>query len=286
MTISKQLMTMLGLATIGIFSIFGIALTKMDTVYEKANYANDNSLPSVLLLNHIIEDAFRLRLYMWQHLAQTDEKEMNKLEQSIEKMSASIDEYLKKYEPMVSDESDKALLAKDREIKKAYFEFLQKAIKLSRDNQKEASRDYILSNSAIGQALTGVFDEHMAYNEKLAKEGASMGLDAKKGANLMMIILSLSVAAGVIIISIIIRNNIMQGVHLVRDSIGNFVKNKELNFRIKYEKNNEIKEMVDSFNDLVVTLEHTIGDAKNSSNENASVSHELSTTSMQIGRNA
>ncbi len=36
----------------------------------------------------------------------------------------------------------------------------------------------------------------------------------------------------------------------------------------------------------MTTLETTITDAKTSSNENASVSHELSTTSMQIGRNA
>ena len=56
--------------------------------------------------------------------------------------------------------------------------------------------------------------------------------------------------------------------------------------RISYDKNNEIKEIVNSFNTLIETLEHTIADAKTSSNENASVSHELSTTSMQIGRNA
>ena len=53
-----------------------------------------------------------------------------------------------------------------------------------------------------------------------------------------------------------------------------------------YNQQNEIKEIVDSFNELITTLEHTIIDAKNSSSENASVSHELSTTSIQIGRNA
>jgi len=36
----------------------------------------------------------------------------------------------------------------------------------------------------------------------------------------------------------------------------------------------------------VITLEQTIIEAKTSSSENASISHELSTTSMQIGRNA
>ncbi|ARU48084.1 Methyl-accepting chemotaxis protein McpH [Sulfurospirillum diekertiae] len=49
---------------------------------------------------------------------------------------------------------------------------------------------------------------------------------------------------------------------------------------------NEIQEIVNSFNSLVDTLETIIDDVKHSSSENASVSHELSTTSMQIGRNA
>lgn len=286
MTISKQLMTMLGIAVVGIFFIFGIALTKMDTVYEKANYGNENSLPSVLLLDQTIQEAFRVRLYMWQHLAQTDEAQMGKIEETIFKTEAKIKENLKKYEPIVSDDTDRALLAKDHEAISAYYAFLEKAMKLSKANQKEASREYILSNTAIGLEFTNVFVSHMNYNEKLAQEGAKMGLDAKKNANVMMIFLSLGVIAAVIFISVLIRNNIMQGVHLVRDSIGNFVRNKELKFRINYNKSNEIKEMVDSFNELIVTLEHTIVDAKNSSSENASVSHELSTTSMQIGRNA
>ncbi|WP_263833092.1 methyl-accepting chemotaxis protein [Sulfurospirillum oryzae] len=286
MTISKQLMTMLAIAIIGIFLIFGIAITKMDIVYEKANYGNDNSLPSVLILNQAIQEAFRVRLYMWQHLAQTDVAQMEKIEETIAKTKANINENFKKYEPMISDDTDKALLAKDREVAAAYYAFLDKAIKLSKANQKDASRDFILNNTAIGLEFTNVFVEHMNYNEKLAHEGAQIGLDTKKSANILMIFLSLGVIIGVIFISVLIRNNIMQGVHLVRDSIGNFVRTKELNFRINYEKQNEIKEMVDSFNSLVTTLESTIVDAKASSSENASVSHELSTTSMQIGRNA
>ena len=101
-----------------------------------------------------------------------------------------------------------------------------------------------------------------------------------------MIGLSLLVAIAVIIIGIMIRNNIMNGVFLIRDGISGFVQNKELKFRINYGKRNEIQEIVNSFNSLVDTLETIIDDVKRSSSENASVSHELSTTSMQIGRNA
>lgn len=57
----------------------------------------------------------------------------------------------------------------------------------------------------------------------------------------MMIVLSLIVAIAVIAFGFIIRNNIMQGVSLIRDSISGFVSNKNLKFRINYGKNNEIQ---------------------------------------------
>jgi len=285
-TISKQLMTMLSIAILGILCIFGIAITKMDTVYEKANYANENSLPSVLVIDDAMSRAYSIRISVLYHMLQTEDKAMDKIEQDIAKAKVLIEDEFKKYEPLISDDTDKALLAKDREAVANYYALADKLIKLSRQNKNEEARDMATANSHIGTALTAAFTEHMDYNEKLALEGAQVGLATKKSASLIMIFLSLGVAAAVIFISTLIRNNIMQGVHLVRDSIGNFVRNKELNFRIKYEKPNEIKEMVDSFNDLVMTLETTITDAKSSSNENASVSHELSTTSMQIGRNA
>jgi methyl-accepting chemotaxis protein len=63
-------------------------------------------------------------------------------------------------------------------------------------------------------------------------------------------------------------------------------KTKDLNTKIEYDKHNEIREIVDSFNSLITTLKTTIEDAKVSSNENASVSHELSSTSIHIGKNA
>ena len=126
----------------------------------------------------------------------------------------------------------------------------------------------------------------MHYNEKLAGNDAKIAVETKQSATFWMITIAIIIAIAVIMLSIAIRKNIMQGVHLIRDSITHFVADKNLKFRIGYDKKNEIKEIVDSFNSLVTTLETTITDAKTSSNENASVSHELSTTSMQIGRNA
>ncbi|WP_041957937.1 methyl-accepting chemotaxis protein [Sulfurospirillum arsenophilum] len=286
MTISKQLMVMLSIAIIGTCTIFGISIREMDKIYEETNYSNVNSLPSILVFNDITVNALRLRLVLWEHISQDDKEANNKSAEGIKKAIDEIAKGLKDYEALLSDTKDRELLNKDLESFKQYTAVAQEVLKLSGSGHKTEAGNFLNKSRPILKIFTAALDAHMEYNAEIAKNSAKMAAEDKQNASFVMIILSLAIIGSTIFISVLIRNNIMQGVHLVRDSIGNFVRNKELNFRIQYTKQNEIKEMVDSFNALVETLESTIVDAKTSSSENASVSHELSTTSMQIGRNA
>ncbi|HRF56236.1 MAG TPA: methyl-accepting chemotaxis protein, partial [Campylobacterales bacterium] len=88
------------------------------------------------------------------------------------------------------------------------------------------------------------------------------------------------------VMSYIVIGQIMRPISLLRNSIGAFDSHKELGFRVVYDGKDEIGDAIKSFNALLTTLEETIKDAKKTSNENASVSHELSATSAQIGKNA
>ncbi|AFL68785.1 methyl-accepting chemotaxis protein [Sulfurospirillum barnesii] len=286
MSIAKQLMLMLLIAIIGTCTIFGISMKKMDQVYEETNYVTVNSLPSVLSLNHSMLYGLRLRLVMWEHITQEDKTANAKSKEGILGALNDLEKELKTYESMVSNEKDKALLAKDLEALEGFKKLVDEILKLSESGHKAEAAVTFNKARPVLKALTSALDEHMQYNLELANQMATHAASEKENANLLLIILSLCIIGSTIVLNLLIRKNIMQGVHLVRDSIGHFVRTKELNFRIKYEKQNEIKEMVNSFNMLVETLESTIVDAKSSSSENASVSHELSTTSMQIGRNA
>ena len=279
-------MVMLAIAIIGTCTIFGISMKKMDQVYEETNYVTINSLPSILSLNHTMLYALRLRLVMWEHITQEDKEANAKSKEGILGALSDLEKEFKKYESMISDEKDKALLMKDLEAFGAFKKLVDDIVKLSESGRKAEATIAFNKARPVLKALTSALDEHMQYNQDFANKMAIGAADAKQNANLVMIILSLTIIGSTIFISVLIRNNIMNGVHLVRDSISNFVRHKDLNFRIAYEKQNEIKEMVESFNELIATLENTIVDAKASSSENASVSHELSTTSMQIGRNA
>ncbi|MCR1810539.1 methyl-accepting chemotaxis protein [Sulfurospirillum sp. hDNRA2] len=286
MSIGKQLITMLGIAIFGIIAVFSIGMTKMEQVYEKTNTCNVNSLPSVLLMGDMSQDFNAMRITIWEHISSHDKGELKALENKFKEYKTSFDLHYKKYSVLLSDDKDREFYKKEQELLFSFLAMTDQVFKLSDEDKNDEAKAIVYANRASTAQLAKLFEEHMTYNQHLAESDAKMAVEAKNSASSMMIGLSLIVALSVIVLGVMIRNNVMQGVHLIRDSISGFVQKKELKFRIHYGKKNEIQEIVNSFNTLVDTLEHIIEDVKRSSSENASVSHELSTTSMQIGRNA
>lgn len=286
MSISKQLITMLTIAILGIIAVFTIGLSKIGKVYEETNRCNIDSLPSIVILNDLRENFYIMRIRAWEHVANTDKEKMKAIEKQFYDAKRSFEENSKKYEPYLLTPQGREYFQKIQENFTAYTELTTKVLKLSYEEKPEEAITLIYQNRAVVESATKTLHEYTNFKKENAFKGADEASIEKRSASTMMIGLSLLVIVGVIILSFMIRNNIMQGVSLIRDSISGFVTNKNLKFRINYGKSNEIQDIVNSFNDLVCTLEVIIDDVKHSSNENASVSHELSTTSMQIGRNA
>ncbi|WP_442765366.1 methyl-accepting chemotaxis protein [Sulfurospirillum cavolei] len=286
MNISKQLITMLTLAIIGIASVFSISFYKMDEVYTETNYGNVNTVPSILVMNGIMEDYYYLRVYAFEFLSATDQKSMDESAAMIKEVRASLDKKVKSYKELLSDAKDQELYDKDIAILKQYNDLLDQFLALSKANQKEEARTLAFAKRPFLATISDTLRAHMNYNKELAEKMAGVASNTKDSASALMIGLSIVVIVLVVLTSVMIRRNILQGVHIIRDGMLGFVEKKELNFRMQYDKQNELKDISDGFNGLVSTLEQTIVDAKTSSNENASVSHELSATSMQIGRNA
>ena len=277
---------MLTIALLGLVLNFGISMTKMDQVFEKTNTCNIDSLPSILILSDLQENFYAMRIRTWEHVANTNHEKKKEIENNFYEFKRTFEANSKKYEPYLITAQGREYFKKIQETFINYVELSGKVFTLSNAGKNEEAVALLYQNRLIVDNAAKTLDEYINFKENRAKSDASIAIETKQNSTIFMLIIGAAVAVSIFILSIIIRKNIMQGVHLIRDSITHFVKDKNLKFRISYAKNNEIQEIVDSFNDLVTTLETTITDAKSSSNENASVSHELSTTSMQIGRNA
>ncbi|MDD3466080.1 MAG: methyl-accepting chemotaxis protein [Campylobacterales bacterium] len=286
MTISKQLILLVLSALIGMITMFGIGYIKIGNVYEETNYCNVNSIPSITTLAAMTANVTTLRVTIWQYVVQTNEARAKDIEPRREKAKKALEENLKKYEKLVSDDKDRALLKADIDALAKYDELTSKAIELCKNGKELEARDLLTNAREVVTNVGKVFEDHMKYNVELANQGSVVAASEKSSASAQMIVLAIITLIALIAMGYTMGKSIIDGVHLIHNSITNFVKTKDLNTKIDYNKKNEIGEIADSFNSLLETLKATINDAKNSSSENASVSHELSSTSIHIGKNA
>jgi len=102
--------------------------------------------------------------------------------------------------------------------------------------------------------------------------------------NLLLIIFGVLLVTMVIFALIVIRK-INSQINNISDSIANIAKSKDLSSKIKITGKDEFTSLAKNLNDMFGTLRDVIADAKSSSIENSSISHELSTTSVSVGKN-
>ena len=283
MSLSKQLMAMLSIAMVGIMIVFSLGIKNMNSTYATLHEANTQTIPGILVMDDILQDFYMMRLKVWEHIASVDIAKMKALEVQVNDRKVILEKNYEKYAPYMITPEDKTFYTEVQELFVAYTRLANDVLKLSREGKKDEAINLIYSNRST---LVKSLDARMDKIEHASEKNAQNAEKTKEMAFTIMIIVSFVVGFFVALVSFIIHKNIIHGVHLIRDTISGFVRHKNLKLRIHYGKKNEIQEIVNSFNDLVSMLEITIVDAKNMSNENASVSHELGMTSMQIGRSA
>ncbi len=101
--------------------------------------------------------------------------------------------------------------------------------------------------------------------------------------------LATTLAVGIVIFSLLIlwfiKLSVTKPLEEFKETLLEISKTKDLTIRVDEEAPQELSDMAHGFNDFVNTLRELIDSSKQSSSENASISHELSTTSLSVGSN-
>lgn len=115
-------------------------------------------------------------------------------------------------------------------------------------------------------------------------------IDAKiETASYTLTLLSVGLVVGILIfvfaILYFIKTSVTQPIESLKGALLNIGESKNLTIKVSEDAPAELSEMAKSFNALIATLRDLIETSKLGSSENASISHELSTTAMGVGEN-
>ena len=197
MTVVKKMILLVLAALVGIVALAAIGRYQLARVYESASYGTVNSIPSFTALDAAFEQLAVYRTRVWQHMAQTDGDKKAVIANQLADNRRKLDEALKKYDALVSDDKDKALLATDRASLADYGRVADEVLALSRAGKSAEGRDLMLTNAAIVDKCWDAFNEHRKYNEDLAKAAATSAVAIQNSAELMSLASALATLAAV-----------------------------------------------------------------------------------------
>jgi methyl-accepting chemotaxis protein len=209
MTVVKKMILLVLAALIGIVALATMGRYQLARVYESASFGTVNVVPSFIALDEAFEQLASLRSAVWQHMAQTDTEKMAAVEQQIAEHRRKIDEALKKYEPLVADDKDKALLAADRATLAEFGRLADEVLKLSRANKNVEARDLMLANASIVEKTWEAFNAHRKYNEVIATNSGTTALAVQNSAELTSLLVSVLTLAAVGGIGFYITRNLL-----------------------------------------------------------------------------
>ncbi len=190
MTLTRKMTLLVCGALFGLCLLAGLSYQQMEKVFTAANYANINSVPSLITLDKAVQSFGQLRVRLFRHVMNTDDSKTASYETELKEALTVLNASLKDYENLISDEEDRRLFNADKSALAAYEPGIEPVLNLSRANKKEQARDAVNQLTASGRALQDALNAHTEYNVTLAAKSSTAAQSIKHDA----VMLALSVA--------------------------------------------------------------------------------------------
>jgi len=210
LTVAKKMAMLAGAALLGIVLLAGLGQYQTNQVYEAANYGNINTVPSLRVLGTALEEFSRIRVRLYRHVLNTDDKAMVEIESKLKEAQTAFDKALKDYEALLSDDKDKAMLEADKALRDEYMTSVSHVLELSRANKNDLARDSMTKAAPLAEKLNGALDEHMRYNIDLGKKGADEAIATKSHALTLSLLIAALTLAGVALIAYVVTRTLMR----------------------------------------------------------------------------
>ena len=210
LTVAKKMMLLLLISMLGLVGLAAVGQYQLHTVFEKTNYVNQNSLPSISKMAEIRYKFNVLRVRVANHIMLANPEKMHEVETAIRGLESELKEKLKAYEPLIVDEKDKALLAEDRADLEVYFERMQPILNASNVNKKDIARELYIAIRTPAEKANESISSHIEYNKTMAKQSAEEAAAVKAASATFTLTMAVLVALATLGLGYYITRSLLQ----------------------------------------------------------------------------
>ncbi|WP_306549327.1 methyl-accepting chemotaxis protein [Desulfobulbus sp.] len=280
--IGQKLLMVAVLASLTLGGLGGFFISQMRTVYDAANYGNINTVPSLEVMFRIVEGSKDFYISTLRHILNTDAAGMARMEDLINKAQANTEKALADYEKLISDDTDRQMLATERGLFSDFVRAEQEMLPLSRANKTEEAR-FVLREKGLPaqEKLSKSLEEHMAYNMKLASAGDKTAADLYSSARRNGIIV-IVVAAIVLFTVVVLISRSITGPVAKASALAELMAKGNFTTKLDIQQKDEIGMMAKSLNSMVEQLGGMIREIVGGVDTLTSSSTDLAAVSKQL----
>lgn len=289
MTISKKMILLVMSALLGILLLSGVSYYQMNQVYNAANYANVNSVPSIVAINKL-RNALNTQIQLiYSHVLSTDAQTMANIDAAIVTNRGDIQMALDEYAKLVSDEQDRQLLDADRKDINDYQQGAEAVLALSRNNQNEQARDamIVLQSRAIAQ-LNASLSKHRDYNIKMATDGGVLAEATRQQATLISFVVSFFTLLVIGLFGGLITRSLLRqlgGEPSYAADVVSRIAEGDLTIRVET-KPGDNSSMLAAIKQMVEKLSQIIAEVRTNADSLTSASEQISSTAQSMSQGA
>ncbi|WP_431484475.1 methyl-accepting chemotaxis protein [Pseudomonas solani] len=289
MTISKKMILLVMSALLGILLLSGVAYQQMNQVYTAANYANINSVPSIVAINTLRNALNQQIQRTYSHILTTDEAAMKELDKGLLDNEGAIQSAIEEYTKLLSDSEDEQLLATDRKAIEAFIIGANKVLTHSRANENELARDGMVALQSHEIAtLNEALSKHRDYNIRMATEGGQRAEATLGQATLISIVVSAVTLLVIGLIGGLVTRNLLRqlgGEPAYAVDVVSRIAAGDLTATVET-KPGDTGSMLAAIKTMVEKLSQIIGEVRSNADSLTSASEQISVTAQSMSQGA
>jgi len=284
LTIAHRILMMICVSVVALLIIGLLGLDIARRGSDSIKEINELDLPRIQTLAKIRQTFMDTRTNMYALFLNSDDAEMEAIEQRIGAGEGEIAKLIKDYEKLIARDDDRQMLAADVANVKAYMDMFRSDIlpKLKR-YENEIARDWMNSKMApLGYKSLQGFNDHLAFNDQRAAEITKETLsNAARGRNLSLIVIVLGVAA-VGILGFYLLTNIKSSLRQIQSMMHQVESDLDFTVRVKVGKQDEIGQTTTAFNHLLDKLQDNLKSIASGAQSVASSANQMVNTSNEV----
>lgn len=280
---------LLGAFAIPMIAILGLAMLaigKMQVINEQSTVISNDWLPSVRVIERLNGQTADLRVLESRHILSLDDAQMRDTERELDKIKAKIDESIRTYQQLISENEEKVIFNDFNRLYKEYLGIQQKLLTLSRANKNEDAKQLLLTESLNAyNEYSDLLLQLSDLNSKGAQAASSYGDEIYDESIKIMLFILVIVSLLVLATSIIISRFIVTSIKTVQAFISKLA-NGDLTDRINDIGNNELGLLAKGCNDTADKISEMTEQLINVADNTATSAEVLASTMNQVENNS